>query len=58
MKTFKANRNDWREKVLQTINLDYTIVGRKIVVKGDIRGYKTLVDLLVIECEKLGIQPY
>ena len=58
MKTFKANRNDWREKVMKTLNLDYTIVNDMIVVKGSIGEYKTLVDMLVSERIKLGILPY
>lgn len=58
MKTHKANRNDWREKVLKTILIEYTIVNNKIVVKGSIGEYKTLVDLLVSERQKLGIFPY
>jgi hypothetical protein len=58
MKTFKASRNDWREKVMKAINLDYTIVNDMIVVKGSIGEYKTLVDLLVSERIKLGILPY
>lgn len=58
MKTFKANRNDWREKVMKALNLEYTIVNDMIVVKGSIGEYKTLVDLLVSERIKLGILPY
>jgi hypothetical protein len=58
MKTFKANRNDWREKVMKALNLQYTIVNDMIVVKGSIGEYKTLVDLLVSERIKLEILPY
>ena len=58
MKTFKANRNDWREKVMKALNLDYTIINDMIVLKGDIGEYKTLVDMLVSERIKLGILPY
>ena len=58
MKTYKANTNEWREKVLKAINLEYTIVNGMIIVKGSIGDYKTLVDLLVSEREKLGILPY
>ena len=58
MKTFKANRNDWREKVMKALNLEYTIVNDMIVVKGSIGEYKTLVDLLVSERIKLEILPY
>jgi hypothetical protein len=58
MRTFKANRSDWREKVMNALNLDYTIVNDMIVVKGSIGEYKTLVDLLVSERIKLGILPY
>lgn len=57
MKTHKANRNDWREKVLKTLVIEYTIVNNKIVVKGSIGEYKTLVNLLVSERQKLGILP-
>jgi hypothetical protein len=58
MKTFKANRSDWREKVMKALNLEYTIVNDMIVVKGSIGDYKTLVDMLVSERIKLGILPY
>jgi hypothetical protein len=58
MKTFKANRNDWREKVMKALKLDYTIVNDMIVVKGSIGEYKTLVEMLVSERIKLGILPY
>ena len=58
MRTFKANRNDWREKVMKALNLNYTIVNDMIVMKGSIGEYKTLVDLLVSERIKLGILPY
>ena len=58
MKTFKANRNDWREKVMKALNLQYTVVNDMIVVKGSIGEYKTLVDLLVSERIKLEILPY
>jgi hypothetical protein len=58
MKTFKAGRNEWREKVLNTLNIEYTIVNDMIVVKGSIGQYKTLIDLLVSERIKLGILPY
>ena len=58
MKTFKASKNDWREKVMKSLNLDYTIVNDMIVVKGNIGDYKTLVDMLVSERIKLGILPY
>ena len=55
-KTHKAGRTEWREKVMNTLNLNYTIVNNKIIFKGNIGNYKTLVDLLVIEAEKLNIQ--
>ena len=58
MKTFKANRSDWREKVMKALNLDYTIIDNMIVFKGSIGEYKTLVDMLVSERIKLGIAPY
>ena len=58
MKTFKADRNDWREKVMKALNLDYTIINDMIVLKGSIGEYKTLVDMLVSERIKLGILPY
>ena len=55
MKSFKAKRSDWRERVMKTLSLEYTIVNDMIVVKGSIGEYKTLVDLLVSERIKLGI---
>jgi hypothetical protein len=58
MRTFKAGRTDWREKVMIALNLEYTIVNDKIVFKGSIGEYETLVDLLVTESKKLGILPY
>jgi hypothetical protein len=58
MRTFKANRNDWREKVMKALNLDYNIVNDMIVFKGNIGEYKTLVDMLVSERINLGILPY
>ena len=58
MRTFKANRNNWREKVMKALNLDYTIINDMIVVKGSIGEYKTLVEMLVSERIKLGILPY
>jgi hypothetical protein len=58
MKTFKAKRSDWREKVIKALGVDYTIVNDMIVVKGSIGNYKTLVDMLVSERIKLGILPY
>jgi hypothetical protein len=58
MKTYKANTNEWREKVMKALKLEYTIINNMIVVKGSIGDYKTLVDLLVSEREKLGILPY
>jgi hypothetical protein len=58
MKTFKANRIDWREKVMKALNLDYTIVNDMIVFKGSIGEYKTLVDMLVSERIRLNITPY
>ncbi len=58
MRTFKANTNDWREKVMKALNLNYTIINDMIVFKGDIGEYKTLVDMLVSERIKLGILPY
>ena len=58
MKTFKAKRSDWREKVIKALTVDYTIVNDMIVVKGSIGNYKTLVDMLVSERIKLGILPY
>lgn len=58
MKSHKASRTDWREKVLKALGLEYTIVNDIIVVNGSIGSYKTLVDLLVSERIKLGIPPY
>ena len=58
MKTFKANRIDWREEVMKALNLDYTIVKDMIVFKGSIGEYKTLVDMLVSERIRLNITPY
>jgi hypothetical protein len=58
MKTYKANTNEWREKVMKSLKLEYTIINNMIVVKGSIGDYKTLVDLLVSERIKLGILPY
>jgi hypothetical protein len=58
MKKFKANKAEWREKVLNALNLEYTIENNMIVLKGSIGEYKTLVDLLVSERIKLGILPY
>ncbi len=58
LKTHKAVNSQWREEVLITLNLEYTIVGKNIIFKGDIGNYNTLVDLLVSERIKLGINPY
>jgi hypothetical protein len=58
MGTHKAIRADWREKVMKALNLEYTIINNNIVYKGSIKGYNTLVDLLVSERIKLGINPY
>jgi hypothetical protein len=58
MRTFKANRNDWREKVMKALNLDYIIKNEIIVFKGSIGNYETLVELLVIESKKLNILTY
>jgi hypothetical protein len=58
MKTFKAKRNDWREKVMKALNLDYIIKNEIIVFKGSIGNYETLVELLVIESKKLNILTY
>lgn len=59
MKTHKANAGEWREKVMKSLKLDYTIdANNQIVYKGDLKGYNTLVDLLVSERIKLGILPY
>ncbi len=58
MKTTKAGRTDWREKVMKALNLDYTIENDKIIYKGSLLGYNTLVDLLVSERIKLNINPY
>ena len=55
MKSFKAKRTDWRERVMKSLKLEYTIVNDMIVVKGSIGEYKTLVDMLVSERIKLGI---
>jgi hypothetical protein len=57
-KKHKAVNSQWREKVLITLNLEYTIIGKNIIFKGDIGNYNTLVDLLVSERIKLGINPY
>ena len=56
MKTFKAGRTDWREKVMKIHNLQYTVVNDKIVFKGNLGKYKTLVDFLVSEAIILNIQ--
>ncbi len=58
MKTSKANRNEWREKVMNALNLSYTLSDNQIVYKGSLGNYKTLVDLLVGERIRLGILPY
>lgn len=58
MKTFKAKRSDWREKVMKALNLDYTINNEIIVFKGSIGNYETLVHLLVSERKKLNILTY
>jgi len=58
MKTFKANRNDWREKVMIALELKYTIVNDMIVTKESIGEHKTLVNFLVSERIRLGILPY
>lgn len=55
IKTFKAGRTDWRENVMKALNLEYTIVNDQIIYKGQLNGYKTLVDLLVTETRILGI---
>lgn len=57
MKPFKAKRTDWREQVMKSLNLEYTINNDMIVYKGNIGNYKTFVDLLVSEGIKLGILP-
>jgi hypothetical protein len=54
-KTHKAGRSDWREKVMQKLNLQYAIVNNQIVYKGSLGQYKTFVDLLVSERIKNGI---
>jgi adenylosuccinate lyase len=56
MGTHKAKTNLWREKVMKALNLEYKIINNQIVYKGQLKGYNTLVDLLVTECEKLGIE--
>ena len=58
LKTHKAVNTQWRQEVLITLNLEYTIVGKNIIFKGDIGNYDTLVSLLVRERIKLGINPY
>jgi hypothetical protein len=58
MKTSKAKRNEWREKVMNALNLSYTLSDNQIVYKGSLGNYKTLLDLLVNERIKLGILPY
>ena len=57
MTTFKAKRTDWREQVMKSLNLEYTINNDMVVYKGKIGNYKTFVDLLVSEGIKLGILP-
>lgn len=57
-KSFKANKTDWREKVMNALGLKYTIVEDMIVYSGEIGGYKTLVDMLVSERTKLNIPLY
>ena len=58
MKTFKVNKNQWREQVMQALNLEYTIIGNKIVYKGYIGEYNSLVSLLVSEAQKLKISTH
>jgi hypothetical protein len=58
MKTYKVATDSLREKVMNALKLDYKIENNKMVYRGDLKGYKTLVDLLVNERIKLGISPY
>ena len=58
LKTHKAVNTQWRQEVLITLNLEYTIVGKNIIFKGDIGNYDTLVSLFERERIKLGINPY
>jgi hypothetical protein len=58
MRTHKAGYANWREKVMNELNLTFKVVDGKIIYKGDLLGYKTLVDLLVSERIKLGISPF
>jgi hypothetical protein len=55
MKTYKATTCQWRVNGMKALNLEYTIVNNMIVYKGSIGQYKTLVDMLVTECNKLGL---
>jgi hypothetical protein len=58
MKTYKVATDSWREKVMNALKLDYKIENNQMVYRGDLKGYKTLVELLVNERIKLGISPY
>lgn len=55
MKTNKANINEWRLQVMKSLNLDFIVKNNKIIYKGDLMGYNSLVSLLVGEGIKLGI---
>jgi len=57
-KTHKAVTCEWREKVMNKLNLEYTILNNQIVYKGSIGEYKTLVGLLVNEAIKNNIKTY
>jgi hypothetical protein len=57
-KTHKAGRTNWRENVMNALNLNYTIVNDQIIYKGSIGEYKTLVGLLVSEAKKKNIQNF
>jgi hypothetical protein len=57
-KTQKAVKTEWREKVLIALNLEYSIIGKNIIFKGDLGNYETLVNLLVSEAIKLSIKTY
>ena len=56
MRTFKASTCEWREKVMISLNLNYTIANGMIIFKGSIGEYKTFIDMLVQERKKLEIE--
>jgi len=54
-KTYKATLTDWRLKVLDTLNMNYEVVGKEIIYKGNLET--TFVNFLIDKRIELNIEP-